>query len=185
MKQDQMSMAASIESRVPFLDHKLVEFAARMPESMKVRGMTTKYVLRRIMTGVLPPEILSRRKMGFPVPIASWLYALGVARFAVHHAGEVKGIPLQTWVFPQDREKGYPLFEPTTRRALEFFSERIGPFPYEKLANVQAAGMGGGTEHATAIFSLAERVNRWATTVTPLVRSPSPRTLMGSFKFRR
>jgi len=64
----------------------------------------------------------------------------------------VKGIPLQTGVFPQDREKGYPLFEPTTRRAMEFFSERIGPFPYEKLANVQAAGMGGGTEHATAIF---------------------------------
>ena len=73
MKQDQMSMAASIESRVPFLDHKLVEFAARMPESMKVRGMTTKYVLRQIMTGVLPPEILSRKKMGFPVPIAAWL----------------------------------------------------------------------------------------------------------------
>ena len=49
MKQDQMSMAASIESRVPFLDHELVEFAARMPEHMKVRGMTTKYVLRQAM----------------------------------------------------------------------------------------------------------------------------------------
>ena len=73
MKQDQMSMAASIESRVPFLDHELVEFAARMPESMKVRGMTTKYVLRKIMTGVLPPEILTRRKMGFPVPVGAWL----------------------------------------------------------------------------------------------------------------
>jgi asparagine synthase (glutamine-hydrolysing) len=73
MKQDQMSMAASIESRVPFLDHQLVEFAARMPERMKVRGMTTKYVLRKIMTGVLPPEILTRRKMGFPVPIGAWL----------------------------------------------------------------------------------------------------------------
>ncbi|MEO8624214.1 MAG: asparagine synthase (glutamine-hydrolyzing) [bacterium] len=73
MKQDQMSMAASIESRVPFLDHHLVEFAARMPESMKVRGMTTKYVLRKIMTGVLPPEILTRRKMGFPVPVGAWL----------------------------------------------------------------------------------------------------------------
>ena len=73
MKQDQMSMAASIESRVPFLDHKLVEFAARMPERMKVRGMTTKFVLRKIMTGVLPPEILTRRKMGFPVPVGAWL----------------------------------------------------------------------------------------------------------------
>ena len=73
MKQDQMSMAASIESRVPFLDHTLVEFAARMPERMKVRGMTTKYVLRKIMTGVLPPDILTRRKMGFPVPVGAWL----------------------------------------------------------------------------------------------------------------
>jgi asparagine synthase (glutamine-hydrolysing) len=72
MKQDQMSMAASIESRVPFLDHELVEFAARMPERMKVRGMTTKYVLRKAMADVLPPEILTRRKMGFPVPVGAW-----------------------------------------------------------------------------------------------------------------
>jgi asparagine synthase (glutamine-hydrolysing) len=72
MKQDQMSMAASIESRVPFLDHELVEFAARMPERMKVRGTTTKYVLRKAMAGVLPPEILTRRKMGFPVPVGAW-----------------------------------------------------------------------------------------------------------------
>ena len=72
MKQDQMSMAASVESRVPFLDHPLVEFSARMPERMKVRGLTTKYVLRQIMTGVLPPEILTRGKMGFPVPVGAW-----------------------------------------------------------------------------------------------------------------
>jgi asparagine synthase (glutamine-hydrolysing) len=73
MKQDQMSMAASIESRVPFLDHELVEFAARMPERMKVRGLTTKYVLRKAMDGLLPPEIIGRRKMGFPVPVGAWL----------------------------------------------------------------------------------------------------------------
>jgi asparagine synthase (glutamine-hydrolysing) len=73
MKQDQMSMAASIESRVPFLDHKLVEFAAALPAKMKLRGVTTKYVLRRAMKGRLPAEILTRRKMGFPVPIGSWL----------------------------------------------------------------------------------------------------------------
>ncbi len=72
MKQDQMSMAASIESRVPFLDHKLVEYTARMPERMKLRGLTTKYVLRRAMKDVLPPEILSRGKMGFPVPVGAW-----------------------------------------------------------------------------------------------------------------
>jgi aminopeptidase N len=86
------------------------------------------------------------------VPIASWLYAVGVARFVAHQAGMVKGIPLQSWVFPQDREKGLALFEPASRRAIEFFSEHIGPYSYEKLANVQAAGINGGTEHATVIF---------------------------------
>lgn len=72
MKQDQMSMAASIESRVPFLDHKLVEFTARMPERMKLRGKTTKWVLREAMRGILPEEILNRPKMGFPVPVGGW-----------------------------------------------------------------------------------------------------------------
>jgi asparagine synthase (glutamine-hydrolysing) len=73
MKQDQMSMAASIESRVPFLDHKLVEFTARLPVRLKLRrGWTTKYVLRRAMKGVLPDPILSRKKMGFPVPVGKW-----------------------------------------------------------------------------------------------------------------
>jgi len=72
MKQDQMSMAASIESRVPFLDHKLVELTARLPERLKLRGLTTKYVLRRSMKGVLPDVILKRPKMGFPVPLGKW-----------------------------------------------------------------------------------------------------------------
>ncbi len=72
MKQDQMSMATSIESRVPFLDHKLVEFTSSLPERLKLRGWTTKYVLRESMKGLLPEAILSRAKMGFPVPIGSW-----------------------------------------------------------------------------------------------------------------
>ena len=72
MKQDQMSMAASIESRVPFLDHKLVEFTAKMPTKMKLRGRETKWILREAMKGILPDEILTRSKMGFPVPVGSW-----------------------------------------------------------------------------------------------------------------
>jgi asparagine synthase (glutamine-hydrolysing) len=72
MKQDQMSMATSLESRVPFLDHKLVEFTCRLPERLKLRGGTTKYVLRESMKGVLPEQILTRSKMGFPVPIGAW-----------------------------------------------------------------------------------------------------------------
>ena len=72
MKQDQMSMATSVESRVPFLDHKLVEFTSGLPERLKLRGRTTKYILRKSMQGVLPEKILSRPKMGFPVPIGAW-----------------------------------------------------------------------------------------------------------------
>src|SRR5688572_3020221 len=72
MKQDQMSMAASLESRVPFLDHKLVEFTSSLPERLKLRGWTTKYILRQSMKGVLPETILTRSKMGFPVPIGAW-----------------------------------------------------------------------------------------------------------------
>jgi asparagine synthase (glutamine-hydrolysing) len=73
MKQDQMSMAASIESRVPFLDHRLVEFAAALPPRMKLNGFTTKWILREAVREVLPPAILARKKMGFPVPFSLWL----------------------------------------------------------------------------------------------------------------
>jgi asparagine synthase (glutamine-hydrolysing) len=73
MKQDQMSMAASIESRVPFLDHHLVEFAARLPDDRKLSGFSTKRILREAAADILPEQILSRPKMGFPVPFASWL----------------------------------------------------------------------------------------------------------------
>ena len=86
------------------------------------------------------------------VPIASWLYALGVARFSAHHAGTAVGIPMQTWAFPQDASAARTLFEETSRRAMEFFANRVGPYPYEKLANVQASGFGGGMENATVIF---------------------------------
>jgi asparagine synthase (glutamine-hydrolysing) len=72
MKQDQMSMATSIESRVPFLDHKLVEFVSGLPDEWKLSGLTTKRVLREAMKGVLPASILNRPKMGFPVPFGAW-----------------------------------------------------------------------------------------------------------------
>ena len=72
MKQDQMSMATSIESRVPFLDHTLVEFAATLPDEWKLQGWTTKRILREAMKGLLPDSILNRPKMGFPVPFGAW-----------------------------------------------------------------------------------------------------------------
>jgi asparagine synthase (glutamine-hydrolysing) len=73
MKQDQMSMAASLESRVPFLDWRLVEFTTRLPERLKLRGWTTKYILRQAMKDILPRKVLTRRKAGFPVPLGAWL----------------------------------------------------------------------------------------------------------------
>ncbi|MBI2116986.1 MAG: asparagine synthase (glutamine-hydrolyzing) [candidate division NC10 bacterium] len=73
MKQDQMSMAASIESRVPFLDHEIVEHVVPMPGHLKLKGWQTKAVLREALRDLVPPEILRRRKMGFPVPVGRWL----------------------------------------------------------------------------------------------------------------
>jgi asparagine synthase (glutamine-hydrolysing) len=73
MKQDQMSMACSLESRVPFLDHTLVEFLARMPDRLKIRGATQKYVLKKAVSDLLPRDIIYRKKMGFPTPLRQWL----------------------------------------------------------------------------------------------------------------
>ena len=75
MKQDQMSMATSIESRVPFLDHQFVEFAMRVPDSMKIRGKSGKYILKRAVEDLIPREIIGRPKMGFPTPLRQWLRA--------------------------------------------------------------------------------------------------------------
>jgi asparagine synthase (glutamine-hydrolysing) len=77
MKQDQMSMAASIESRVPFLDHPLVEFAMRVPEHLKIRRGVGKYIVKKAAEDLLPPDILYRKKMGFPTPIREWLKGSG------------------------------------------------------------------------------------------------------------
>jgi asparagine synthase (glutamine-hydrolysing) len=73
MKQDQMSMAASIESRVPFLDHVLVEQAMRIPTKYLLNGLSGKMVLKRALEDILPHDILYRTKMGFPTPWARWL----------------------------------------------------------------------------------------------------------------
>ncbi len=73
LKADKMTMANSVELRVPLLDHKLLEFAARLPERFKVRGLTTKYIAKRALRRRVPQEILDRKKVGFPVPYGAWL----------------------------------------------------------------------------------------------------------------
>src|ERR1039457_3933056 len=73
MKQDNMSMAASIESRVPFLDHVLVEFATRIPRDMQIHGLAGKRILKKAVEDLLPHSILHRPKLGFPTPWSGWL----------------------------------------------------------------------------------------------------------------
>lgn len=72
IKADKMSMATSVELRVPFLDHKLVEFATSMPSKLKLRNGTGKYLLKKSVSKLLPKEIIHRKKRGFPVPIKAW-----------------------------------------------------------------------------------------------------------------
>lgn len=100
------------------------------------------------------------------VPIATWLYALGVARFAVQTVDRYNGVPIQTWVYAQDRDAGFHDFAVPTKQAMEFYGDMVGPYSYEKLANVQSNSVGGGMEAATAIFYgdasvTGERDVRW------------------------
>jgi asparagine synthase (glutamine-hydrolysing) len=72
VKVDIASMAVSLEARSPFLDHHVIEFAASLPPELKLRRLTTKYLLKRVLRQLLPKENLDRRKMGFGVPINHW-----------------------------------------------------------------------------------------------------------------
>jgi asparagine synthase (glutamine-hydrolysing) len=152
MKQDQMSMAASIESRVPFLDHRLVEFTARLPVHMKIRrGLTTKYILRRSMKGVLPEAILSRKKMGFPVPVGAWFrgpyrrvvdeYVLGERAMGrgLFNAEFVRGMVARHMKGENHSERLWALvnFEMWLRT---FFDGEVGAEPQPALMETVAAG---------------------------------------------
>jgi len=72
-KVDRMSMAASLEARVPLLDHKLIEFVTKIPAELKLKGLETKYIFKRAMQGLVPDSILNRPKQGFGVPINEWI----------------------------------------------------------------------------------------------------------------
>jgi len=125
MKQDQMSMAASIESRVPFLDHKLVEFAVSLPDAWKLSGLTTKRVLREAMKSVLPASILNRPKMGFPVPLGSWL------------RGAWNGPAADVLLDPRSRQRGV-----------------IDPVAVEQLLRDHASGRVDGTDRLWSLLNL-------------------------------
>ncbi|MCL5029680.1 MAG: M1 family metallopeptidase [Bacteroidetes bacterium] len=91
-------------------------------------------------------------------PIATYLMVIGVSKFAVQYMQpfiqknkDVKCIPIETWVYPQDKEKGFYDFSPA-KKIIELFTNLIGPFPYEKLANVESKTIYGGMENASNIF---------------------------------
>lgn len=73
VKTDRMSMANSLEIRVPFLDHTFVEYATSIPSDLKLKGLRTKHILKKAMAPYLPPEILTRKKIGFDIPLGVWI----------------------------------------------------------------------------------------------------------------
>ena len=74
MRVDKMSMGVSLEGRVPFLDHKFVEMAMSIPASVKIKNGTLKYILKRAVRGLIPDELIDRKKQGFGVPVYEWFF---------------------------------------------------------------------------------------------------------------
>jgi asparagine synthase (glutamine-hydrolysing) len=103
-KVDIASMANSLEARSPLLDHRLVEFCAALPSNLKLRGRTSKWLLRQLMKDRLPPEVLTRSKMGFGVPVGEWL------------RGEFRPLLEDTLLSARASVRGY--FRPEALRAL-------------------------------------------------------------------
>ncbi len=93
------------------------------------------------------------------VPVSCWLFVLGVADFAVKYVDQFNGKSIQSWVYPQNREAGFYDFDEPTKKVLEFYSSYVGPFAYEKLANIQSVNSGGGMETSSAIFYGEDLIN--------------------------
>lgn len=106
----------------------------------------------RLVEQIDLPNDLRRTTWSESTPICSWQISMGVAPFAVGYFGEYHGIPLSGWVYPQEADVSLPAFSGFTQPILEFYSDHIGPFSYDKLAQVEANGVGGGMELASDIF---------------------------------
>jgi asparagine synthase (glutamine-hydrolysing) len=104
VKMDIATMANSLEARSPFLDHKVMEFAARLPVRYKMRGTTLKYLLKKVGSRLLPPHVLYRRKMGFGVPVGDWMRR------------ELRALVEETLLSPRALGRGY--FQPAAVREL-------------------------------------------------------------------
>lgn len=134
---------------LPTVDHPsdkaLCEFIVTAPDHYQVvaNGMLVE------QTDLLDNLRLTHWRSTVPLPTK--VMVVGVARFAIQHVDDYQGVPIQSWVYPQDREAGFydfALAEPI----LQYFTDQIGPFPYAKLANVQSKTRYGGMENASTIF---------------------------------
>lgn len=117
IKADRMTMANSVELRVPFLDHKVMEFAAGLPRNQKVRGWKMKYLLKKALAKHVPNEILNRRKAGFPVPYATWL------------RNDLRGFVCDTLLDSKSMSRGY--FEKAAVENLIKSNIESGSYPKE------------------------------------------------------
>jgi asparagine synthase (glutamine-hydrolysing) len=120
LKADKMTMANSIELRVPLLDHKLLEFAARLPENLKIQGFTTKYIAKKALQRRVPHEILHRKKAGFPVPYENWLKT------------ELKGWLRELLLDRRSTSRGY--FDPKNIESMLDENSRNGNYSRELLS---------------------------------------------------
>ena len=93
------------------------------------------------------------------VPVSSWLFVLGIANFAVKHVDDFNGKSIQTWVYAKNREAGFYDFDEPTKKVLAYYSNYVGPYAYEKLANIQTPSVNGGMETSSAIFYGEDLVN--------------------------
>ena len=142
---------------LPTIDHPYYkatsEFVIKAPAHYKV-----------ISNGLLAEESLINASIKLThwkqsVPVSCWLFVLGVADFAVQYPDQLAGKSIQTWVYPQNREAGFYDFGDVTKKTVQFFSDYIGPYAYEKIANIQAASISGGMETSSAIFYAENLIN--------------------------
>lgn len=145
-------------------DKATCELTVRAPEHYRV--ISNGILLEESALGL--GKRLTHWKQAIPIPC--WLFALGATDFAVQYLEPWHGIPVETWVCPQDRDSGFYNFAEPVHAALDFYDAYIGPYAYEKLANVEANSVGGATELATCIFYgdksvTGQRPHYWQTTV--------------------
>ncbi len=152
-KVDRMSMAHAVEVRPPFLDDRIVELAARLPEKYKIAGFETKFALRRLMRGALPPDVLARPKVGFDIPIHQWF------------RGVLRRLLLETLNERTVTESG--LFNwPEVRRLIDEHLDRKANWGY----------------HLWGLVTLMLWMKRWkieTPTMQPLVFAAQPEAALG------